>query len=586
MTFAACAHAVEDETLASDRSALQPRTLSPTNARAEFRDPTVERRYMHAKPQLRLHTCLTAIVALVLTALVARTAYVASIGASADAWLAPFTGAVLTLAFASVLLALVATRCTGRTLPCAFSEAACPALVCATLVLVPLALARRDMHGGHADDALDACALASQRATISSVYLNRVLLALALLAVCSPVRPRCFEVVMLCASFGGVWLHFVAGRALPAWMHAVDLAAFFAVELLLLRACHLLAHSRRAESRLSGVAAAAEEWRVRTELETEQRQQQEQATQEARSRLVRMVMHDLRSPLLTISNSVEMLTDQIQLTQQPRAAHARPPEGGGGASGGGAASAAGDRQAETEAHAEPLAWECLRSVRVCTQLMEDIMSDMLDFERISSGRLLLVWAPFQVEQLLGAAQCTFAGLCEAKGVRLVCGAVPRALEGRWFRADLRRLQQCLNNGLSNAVRASRPPAAAGRPRGRARALVSRARQRPAQPPPAARRRRPRAAAHARALARPPARAHADAPRGARPRPPRRPPALRALRSSLQTAAAPLASTRTRRRGRGREPLVRMRMAGARRRPALATRRACLWSWWCGTAGSG
>ena len=56
---------------------------------------------------------------------------------------------------------------------------------------------------------------------------------------------------------------------------------------------------------------------------------------------------------------------------------------------------------------EPIVAKCCTSLGTCAALTQSIISDMLDFERIDSGRLVLLPAPFRVRDLLAASQATF-----------------------------------------------------------------------------------------------------------------------------------------------------------------------------------
>mmetsp|Transcript_28732 Transcript_28732/g.65908 ORF Transcript_28732/g.65908 Transcript_28732/m.65908 type:complete len:488 (-) Transcript_28732:378-1841(-) len=143
-----------------------------------------------------------------------------------------------------------------------------------------------------------------------------------------------------------------------------------------------------------------------------------EAAKAARGSLIRMVMHDLRSPLLSVAKSVAIVQDL-----------------------------------EPDARVDDkVVVECLRAMATCSQLMQNIVSDMLDFERIDSGRLVLVPAAMRVLQLLEAAADTFGGLAAAKGVTLRLIPLLPDLNRAIFIGDVRRLQQCVNNGVSNSIK--------------------------------------------------------------------------------------------------------------------------------------
>ncbi|KAJ1624089.1 hypothetical protein T492DRAFT_912042 [Pavlovales sp. CCMP2436] len=164
--------------------------------------------------------------------------------------------------------------------------------------------------------------------------------------------------------------------------------------------------------------ASEREQMLQHEVEVELKLRTAEAAKAARGSLIRMVMHDLRSPLLSVANAVA-----IVLNMMP----------------------------ETRIDDSDVV-ECLRAMATCSQLMQHIVSDMLDFERIDSGRLVLVPAAMRVSQLLKAAADTFGGLAAAKGITLCLVPLLSDLEQTVFIGDVRRLQQCVNNGVSNSIK--------------------------------------------------------------------------------------------------------------------------------------
>jgi len=154
------------------------------------------------------------------------------------------------------------------------------------------------------------------------------------------------------------------------------------------------------------------------EVETHLRGSQAEAAKQARSRLIRVVMHDLRSPLLAVSNVAETLGDL------------------------GSEVSMGDRRVTTG----------LEALRTCTTLIENIVADLLDFERIDSGRMVLVKRSFSIDALLRDTRLAFVPLVAKKGIRLEMGEVPASVAGSFYMGDARRLLQCLSNGISNAAK--------------------------------------------------------------------------------------------------------------------------------------
>ncbi|KAJ1621129.1 histidine kinase-like ATPase, partial [Pavlovales sp. CCMP2436] len=123
------------------------------------------------------------------------------------------------------------------------------------------------------------------------------------------------------------------------------------------------------------------------------------------------VMHDLRSPLLSVANAVSIVQD---LEPETRVDH-------------------------------QVVVECHRAMATCSQLRQHIVLDMLDFERIDSGSM-------RISQLLQASRDTFGGLATAKGVTLRLVPLAPNLDRVVFFGDLHRLHQCVNNGVSNSVK--------------------------------------------------------------------------------------------------------------------------------------
>lgn len=75
-----------------------------------------------------------------------------------------------------------------------------------------------------------------------------------------------------------------------------------------------------------------------------------------------------------------------------------------------------------------------------------------DFERIDSGRFILVHRKLKLRELLHAAQSVFATQALANGVSLTFEELPSSLAEAAFVGDLPRLTQVLSNGISNAIK--------------------------------------------------------------------------------------------------------------------------------------
>lgn len=162
------------------------------------------------------------------------------------------------------------------------------------------------------------------------------------------------------------------------------------------------------------------------------------------------VLHDLRSPLLAVENIAGRFATSIPLLHEKREL----------------ADEHKSILADLEVHS--------RILHQCGDLMEGIVSDMcaqpcpeppptarltrccprvrLDFERIDSGRLQIVFSQLSIRELLSQATSTFQCLATAKGLALNVGKIPEELDWLLFEGDFRRLLQCLNNGVSNAIK--------------------------------------------------------------------------------------------------------------------------------------
>jgi PAS domain S-box-containing protein len=93
-----------------------------------------------------------------------------------------------------------------------------------------------------------------------------------------------------------------------------------------------------------------------------------------------------------------------------------------------------------------------RMVTIAVQSSERLsrlINDILDVERIRSGKLPMDIAPREVAALLGTTAKEMAALADSAGVRLALGATPG-----WVVADADRIVQTLTNLVGNAVKFS------------------------------------------------------------------------------------------------------------------------------------
>mmetsp|Transcript_12402 Transcript_12402/g.37129 ORF Transcript_12402/g.37129 Transcript_12402/m.37129 type:complete len:855 (+) Transcript_12402:45-2609(+) len=170
----------------------------------------------------------------------------------------------------------------------------------------------------------------------------------------------------------------------------------------------------------------------------------------ARSRMIRVVMHDLRSPLLAVRATAELMSAGPMVW-----------EDGGSDEHGGTQVLAPSRGQSSSARASSRnssgfnPRQSITVLNTCTELMENIVSDMLDFERIDSGRMQLVPAPFSIATLLHDGVSCFESTASQRGISLAVEPLTREIESAVFVGDRRRLLQALGNGLSNAIKFSR-----------------------------------------------------------------------------------------------------------------------------------
>jgi len=204
-----------------------------------------------------------------------------------------------------------------------------------------------------------------------------------------------------------------------------DLVVFGVLQIVVCRSMYRTMIADRTQFHFySSVLNSAGRWRrlKRQEVDEHLRASRAEAATTARSNLIRVVMHDLRSPLLAVCTVAESLADLPSPT------------------------AVGEGRVQAS----------IDALRTCSKLMEGIVSDMLDFERIDSGRMTLVRRPFDLTRLLKDAEVAFAPLVARKGITLEFEELPYSARSLRFIGDARRLLQCLSNGLSNASKFTDP----------------------------------------------------------------------------------------------------------------------------------
>ena len=132
---------------------------------------------------------------------------------------------------------------------------------------------------------------------------------------------------------------------------------------------------------------------------------------ENRQRLLLSISHDIRSPLNSIMGYVELLSSN----PSP------------------------DKVARYTA-----------SMRYSSAHLMELLTNLLEYSRIETGKMTLDAAPFEVFPLFDQTLGMFVPSAERKGVSLVSDN--RAEKGMYVKADAARIRQILINLLSNAVK--------------------------------------------------------------------------------------------------------------------------------------
>lgn len=168
----------------------------------------------------------------------------------------------------------------------------------------------------------------------------------------------------------------------------------------------------------------------------------QEAAAMARARLIRVLTHNIRSPLLIADNvSEEIDKAAIAVYGVMREAATEVSD-----------QTACEREhgglpARLHASARTLHHACVR--------MERILSELTEFELLESGTLRLQPSPFSLCELVATIEHTWHADAEASAVALrIVPLGPRLQQLRIF-GDLGRIAQCIGAGVSNAIAASR-----------------------------------------------------------------------------------------------------------------------------------
>jgi signal transduction histidine kinase len=166
-------------------------------------------------------------------------------------------------------------------------------------------------------------------------------------------------------------------------------------------------------STFNGMAAAIGE----AHAELAERNAELQRANAAKAQFLAMMSHELRTPLNAIGGFTELMELGLRGPVTPEQV------------------------------------EDLGRIRRNKDLLLSIIGDILDFTRAEAGVLTVELRPVAVEPLLSDVVSIVGRQMEAKGVRLVVGAVPTDAVAR---ADRAKMQQVVLNLLSNALKFTEP----------------------------------------------------------------------------------------------------------------------------------
>jgi len=219
----------------------------------------------------------------------------------------------------------------------------------------------------------------------------------------------------------------LSATVLPLSRSILEDSSEFGISMLMLvSTAYAVSHRTKVERGVfhfeRAIVARSLEWQAAkaAELEAEQEAAKAKVANDARAKMIRVVMHDLRSPLLAVRSMAESLSTV----------------------------------AKAPWFIDEMAKNLVNSIQSCAALMEGIVSDMLDFERIDSGHMQLVLQPFSLSRFFLDAEHANSALAMRREVRLVTQPLSHELCRARFVGDQQRLLQCLGNGLSNAIKFS------------------------------------------------------------------------------------------------------------------------------------
>ena len=179
---------------------------------------------------------------------------------------------------------------------------------------------------------------------------------------------------------------------------------------------HATAIRRLADGSPAMIIGVFEDITARKQMEAELivARQQAEAANEAKSRFLITMSHEIRMPLNAIIGTVQLLRQQY-------------------------------------VDNEPLSPEDLETMVTASNHLLELINDILDFSRIEVGEIALQPRPFLISELMQELQQRFAVAAESKRLQLIFAPLPVILPAVVL-ADCKRLLQILINLVGNAIK--------------------------------------------------------------------------------------------------------------------------------------
>jgi signal transduction histidine kinase/CheY-like chemotaxis protein len=146
---------------------------------------------------------------------------------------------------------------------------------------------------------------------------------------------------------------------------------------------------------------------------------------DAKSRHIAFMSHEIRNPVNGILASVEAIDDMLVLIRKPT-----------------------DEQGDSQlAEVEDL----VKTTLACTEQLRRTVDDILDFNKLEEGKLVLLKESFFLERMLRSVMMQVKSAAQVKGLKLLTQISP-LLRHATLLGDVGRIQQVLTNFCWNAVK--------------------------------------------------------------------------------------------------------------------------------------